>query len=156
MGPTEKRVRKWAISLEDLVDDPQGLQEFLSYLKREYSHENLLFWMAVQELRYGPGTEAKIKKKVKEIWDEFLSPGAKAGINIDAMTMEATKTAIKNPSRYTFEKAAYHVFLLLLKKDCYPRFVRSQYYKTLMTNAVNPGNKKKGVLNFSNFGFGPT
>ena len=22
--PTEKRVRKWAISLEDLVDDPQG------------------------------------------------------------------------------------------------------------------------------------
>ena len=24
--PTEKRVRKWAISLEDLVDDPQGTE----------------------------------------------------------------------------------------------------------------------------------
>ena len=46
-----------------------GLHEFLVYLKREYSHENLRFWMAVQELRYGPGTEAKIKKKVKEIWE---------------------------------------------------------------------------------------
>ena len=28
---------------------------------------------------------------------EFLSPGAKAEINIDAMTMEATKTAMKTP-----------------------------------------------------------
>ena len=72
-----------------------------------------------------------------------MSPGAKAEINIDAMTMEATKSAIKTPSRYTYEKAADHVFLLLLKKDCYPRFVRSQYYKTLLSNAVNPSNQKK-------------
>ena len=67
--PTEKRVRKWAISLEDLVTDSLGLQEFLTYLKKQYSHENLRFWLAVQELRSGPGTEAKIKKKVKEIWE---------------------------------------------------------------------------------------
>ena len=26
-------------------------------------------WMAVQELRHGPASEAKIKKKVKEIWE---------------------------------------------------------------------------------------
>ena len=50
--------------------------------------------------------------------------------------------------RYTYEKAADHVFLLLLKKDCYPRFVRSQYYKTLLANAVNPGNQKKRYHTF--------
>jgi hypothetical protein len=27
--------------------------------------------------------------------------------------------------RYTFDKAADHVYTLLLKKDCYPRFLRS-------------------------------
>lgn len=41
----------------------------MEYMKKEYSHENLRFWLAVQELRYGPGTEQKIKKKVKEIWE---------------------------------------------------------------------------------------
>ena len=46
-----------------------GVKELMEYMKKEYSHENLRFWGAVQELRYGPGTEAKIKKKVKEIWE---------------------------------------------------------------------------------------
>ena len=41
----------------------------MEYMKKEYSHENLRFWLAVQELRYGPGTEPKIRKKVKEIWE---------------------------------------------------------------------------------------
>lgn len=146
--PTEKRVRKWSISLEDLVVDSLGVKELMEYMKKEYSHENLRFWMSVQELRYGPGTEAKIKKKVKEIWDEFLSPGAKAEINIDGQTMEATRQAMKMPSRYTYEVAAGHVYLLLLKKDCYPRFIRSESYKTLLANAINPGNQKKRFFNF--------
>ena len=46
-----------------------GVKELMEYMKKEYSHENLRFWLAVQELRYGPGTEQKIKKKVKEIWE---------------------------------------------------------------------------------------
>lgn len=115
----------------------------MGYLKKEYSHENLRFWLAVQELRTGPGIESKIRRKVKEIWDEFLSPGAKSEINIDGKTMEATKTAMKVPSRYTYEVAAEHVYTLLLKKDCYPRFIRSDHYKALAANSVNPGNQKK-------------
>jgi regulator of G-protein signaling len=46
-----------------------GLQELLSYMKKEYSHENLRFWLAVQDLRRGPGSESHIKKHVKEIWE---------------------------------------------------------------------------------------
>ena len=41
----------------------------MSFMKKEYSHENLRFWLSVQELKTGPGSEAKIKKKVKEIWE---------------------------------------------------------------------------------------
>ena len=44
-------------------------QELLAYMKKEYSHENLRFWLAVQELKRGPGSETKIKKKVKEIYE---------------------------------------------------------------------------------------
>ena len=46
-----------------------GAQELLAYMKKEYCHENLRFWLAVQDLRYGPGTDVKIRKKVKEIWE---------------------------------------------------------------------------------------
>jgi len=147
-NPTEKRVRKWAISLEDIVMDPLGIQELLAYMKKEYSHENLRFWLAVQELKRGPGSETKIKKKVKEIYEEFLSKGAKAEINIDGKTMEETRLAMKSPTRNTYDKAAEHVYLLLLKKDCYPRFIRSDHYKALLTNAINPGSSRKRIFNF--------
>ena len=69
---------------------------------------------------------------------EFLSPGAKSEINIDGRTLEATKVAMKTASRFTFEVAATHIYKLLLKNDCYPRFIRSENYKTILANAVNP------------------
>ena len=46
-------------------------------------------------------------------------------------------------SRFTFEEAAGHIYLLLLKKDCYPRFIRSESYKSLLANALKPRNMKK-------------
>ncbi len=49
--------------------DPLGIHELMSYMKKEYSHENLRFWLSVQELKTGPGSEQKVKKKVKEIWE---------------------------------------------------------------------------------------
>ena len=53
--------------------------------------------------------------------------------------MTMTNTDIRN----TYDKAAEHVYLLLLKKDCYPRFIRSEHYKNLLANAINPGNTRK-------------
>jgi len=146
--PTEKRVRRWAISLEDIIMDALGVEELLTFLKKEYCHENLRFWLSVQELKRGPGSEGKIKKKVKEIFDEFLSKGATAEINIDGKTMAETVTSMKAPSRYTYDKAADHVYLLLLKKDCYPRFIRSEHYKSLLATALNPGNTRRKFFNF--------
>jgi regulator of G-protein signaling len=73
---------------------------------------------------------------------EFLAPGAKAEINIDGKTMEATKKAMQTASRYTFEVAAEHVYNLLLKKDCYPRFIRSEHYKSLLANSITTSKKQ--------------
>jgi len=145
---TKKRLERWAISLEDTVTDPLGVQELLAFMKKEYCHENMRFWMSVQELKRGPGTESKIKKKVREIWEEFLSKGAGAEINIDSKTMEETKIAMKTPNRHTFDRAADHVYTLLLKKDCYPRFLRSEHYKSLLANSLNPGSSRKRFFNF--------
>lgn len=64
--PTEKRVKRWAISMEELMSDPTGLQEFTNYLRKEYSHENIRFWLAVKDLRHC--FQAQIPEKVNEIF----------------------------------------------------------------------------------------
>ena len=43
-----------------------GLQEFTNYLRKEYSHENIRFWLAVKDLRHS--FQAQIPDKVNEIF----------------------------------------------------------------------------------------
>ncbi|KAH8272731.1 hypothetical protein KR026_006960 [Drosophila bipectinata] len=144
--PTEKRVKRWAISIEELVSDPTGLQEFTSFLEKEYSHENIRFWIAVNRLRRS--AHSQVARKVNEIYEEFLKPGAPCEINIDGKTMESVLRGLKNPSRFTFDSASEHIYMLLLKKDCYPRFIRSEHYKRLLDTGIQPSYKKR----FFNFG----
>ncbi|XP_076656055.1 regulator of G-protein signaling 11 isoform X2 [Halictus rubicundus] len=140
-SPTEKRVKRWALSMEELMSDPTGLQEFTNYLRKEYSHENIRFWLAVKDLRRSFQTQ--IPDKVNEIFREFLAPGAPCEINIDGKTMEKVHQEMKSPSRFTFDSAAEHVYTLLLKKDCYPRFIRSDQYRNLLAAGVQPLQKKR-------------
>ncbi|XP_074100690.1 uncharacterized protein LOC141528482 isoform X1 [Cotesia typhae] len=144
--PTEKRVKRWSISLEEIMSDPTGLQEFTNYLRKEYSHENIRFWLAVKDLRHC--FQAQICEKVTDIFREFLAPGAPCEINIDGKTMDRVHQEMKNPSRFTFDAAAEHVYTLLLKKDCYPRFIRSDHYRNLLAAGIQPLQKKRF------FGFG--
>lgn len=64
--PTEKRVKRWSISIEELIMDPTGLIEFTTYLRKEYSHENIRFWLAVIDLRRS--AHSQIARKAKEIY----------------------------------------------------------------------------------------
>ena len=65
--------------------------------------------------------------------------------------MEKVQQSLKSPCRFTFDAAAEHIYALLLKKDCYPRFVRSEHYKALLATGIQPSHKKS----FFRFGVGP-
>ncbi|CAH0748372.1 unnamed protein product [Diatraea saccharalis] len=144
--PSEKRVQRWALSIDELVSDPTGLQEFTSFLRKEYSHENIRFWLAVMDLRRS--STKQIPKKLEEIYEEFLKPGAPCEINIDGATAERVMEGLKSGSRYALDHAADHVYGLLLKKDCYPRFVRSDHFQRLLTEGRNVHQKKAKFFNF--------
>lgn len=45
------------------------------------------------------------------------------------------------PPRYCFSAAEEHIFILM-SKDSYPRFVRSEIYKGVLNNAQQQGAKK--------------
>lgn len=74
---------------------------------------------------------------------EFLAAGAPCEVNIDGKTMERTQAELKAPSRFTYDYASEHVYNLLLKKDCYPHFIRSEHYKALLAAGVQPSHKKR-------------
>ncbi|KAK7806684.1 hypothetical protein U0070_026180 [Myodes glareolus] len=61
------------------------------------------FWLAVQDLKKQPLQD--VAKRVEEIWQEFLAPGAPSAINLDSHSYERTSQNVKDGSRYTFEDA---------------------------------------------------
>ncbi|GAU98674.1 hypothetical protein RvY_09789-2 [Ramazzottius varieornatus] len=130
--PSSKRVKRWAFSLRELLKDPIGRDHFMRFLEKEVSGENLRFWESVQELKRMPNKQ--IPTRVKEIFAEFLAPGAHSPVNIDSAAAEITRKLMLKPNRYSFEIAAEHIYNLM-GRDSYQRFLRSDVYKELLAGA---------------------
>ncbi|XP_026129251.1 regulator of G-protein signaling 11-like [Carassius auratus] len=142
---TKLRVERWSFSFMELLSDPVGRKEFLTYLEKEFSAENLCFWQACEDVRHGE--TSKIPGKVDEVYKQFLAPGASRWVNIDSKTMEKTLEGFKRPHRFVLDDAQMHIYFLM-KKDSYPRYLKSDLYKNLLARAVVPQETKKSVLPF--------
>ncbi|XP_043107167.1 regulator of G-protein signaling 11 isoform X2 [Puntigrus tetrazona] len=143
--PTKLRVERWSFSFMELLNDSMGRKEFLTYLEKEFSAENLCFWQACEDVRHGE--TAKIPEKVDEVYKQFLAPGASRWVNIDSKTMEKTLEGLKRPHRFVLDDAQMHIYFLM-KKDSYPRYLKSELYKNLLARAIVPQETKKSVFPF--------
>uniref|UniRef100_A0A8C1FVF6 Regulator of G protein signaling 9a n=1 Tax=Cyprinus carpio carpio TaxID=630221 RepID=A0A8C1FVF6_CYPCA len=117
--PTKMRVERWSFSFYELLNDPRGRADFKIFLKKEFSGENLAFWEAAEELKWG--TAASMT---------FLAPGAPRWINIDGRTMGLTVKGLEHPHRYVLDAAQTHIFMLM-KKDTFYRYLKSPVYKEI-------------------------
>ncbi|EPY86459.1 regulator of G-protein signaling 9 isoform 1 [Camelus ferus] len=70
--PTKMRVERWAFNFSELIRDPKGRQSFQYFLKKEFSGENLGFWEACEDLKYGD--QSKVKEKAEEIYKSASPP----------------------------------------------------------------------------------
>ena len=52
--PTERQVRKWACSFQDLLTDVTGRYKFEGFCKSQYCLENIRFWQACRDLKSIP------------------------------------------------------------------------------------------------------
>ncbi|NXE87569.1 RGS9 protein, partial [Menura novaehollandiae] len=133
--PTKMRVERWAFNFNELIRDPKGRQNFQLFLKKEFSGENLFFWEACEDLKYGD--QSKVKEKAEEIYKLFLAPGARRWINIDGKTMGITVKGLEHPHRYVLDAAQTHIYMLM-KKDSYGRYLKSPIYKEMLAKAIVP------------------
>ncbi|XP_046935761.1 regulator of G-protein signaling 6 isoform X6 [Lynx rufus] len=133
--PSQQRVKRWGFSFDEVLKDQVGRDQFLRFLESEFSSENLRFWLAVQDLKKQPLQD--VAKRVEEIWQEFLAPGAPSAINLDSHSYEITSQNVKDGGRYTFEDAQEHIYKLM-KSDSYARFLRSNAYQDLLLAKKKP------------------
>ncbi|KAM6171423.1 regulator of G-protein signaling 6 isoform 5-T5 [Erethizon dorsatum] len=133
--PSQQRVKRWGFSFDEILKDQVGQDQFLRFLESEFSSENLRFWLAVQDLKKQPLQD--VAKRVEEIWQEFLAPGAPSAINLDSHSYEITSQNVKDGGRYTFEDAQEHIYKLM-KSDSYARFLRSNAYQDLLLAKKKP------------------
>jgi len=125
------RIQQWKFSFGNLLKDRTGTEEFRKFLQKEFSAENLDFWLACKRLKSRPINE--VKRVVKEIYSEYLDETSSTTnmINIDSRVKENVETKIKKDSsdRYCFDDAQEHIYNLM-KSDSYARFIKSDQYNS--------------------------
>uniref|UniRef100_A0A671SP56 Regulator of G-protein signaling 21-like n=1 Tax=Sinocyclocheilus anshuiensis TaxID=1608454 RepID=A0A671SP56_9TELE len=127
---TLEDTQQWSQSLERLLGSKYGLATFRTFLKSEFSDENIEFWLTCEDykkitLSYKMSPKFLIKWTVRQ-WLSFATQ-----INIDYHTREEIKRKVNSPTPQCFDEAQKIVYGLM-ERDSYPRFLRSEMYKTLL------------------------
>ncbi|KAI4583419.1 hypothetical protein MJG53_008632 [Ovis ammon polii x Ovis aries] len=86
-----------------LSEDAGSLEPAQSSISEQTETRDRRFWLAVQDLKKQPLQD--VARRVEEIWQEFLAPGAPSAINLDSHSYEITSQNVKDGGRYTFEDA---------------------------------------------------
>ncbi|XP_063796110.1 regulator of G-protein signaling 4 [Pseudophryne corroboree] len=146
---TQGEVKKWAESLENLVNSECGLVAFRSFLQSEFSEENIDFWLACENFKKTKFS-AKMSSKAQKIYEDFISIDASREVNLDSNTREETTKSLIQPSHSIFDQAQHKIFILM-EKDSYRRFLKSHFYLDLVSFTSGGSTKKmKGFSTDSN------
>ncbi|KAI8518387.1 Regulator of G-protein signaling 4 [Branchiostoma belcheri] len=136
-----EQVTRWSESFEALLNDKCGVQAFHGYLKTEFSEENLEFWMACEE--YKQLKPSKQAHRAKKIYNDYIAVQAPRELNLDAEARAETLARLTSPDEGTF-KLAQRKIAILMERDSYPRFLRSNLYQALRSQ-----NNTSQILNLT-------
>lgn len=70
--PTMEEIKQWAQSFDKLMKNPAGRNKFREFLRTEYSEENMLFWLACEDLKKEINKSA-IEEKTRLIYEDYIS-----------------------------------------------------------------------------------
>ncbi|KAG9467401.1 hypothetical protein GDO78_015023, partial [Eleutherodactylus coqui] len=101
------------------------------FLKKEFSEENLLFWLACEDFKKIEDQE-EMQSKAKHIYRTFLCSKASSQVNVEGQC-EVREQMLKQPHPLMFEKLQEQIFKLM-KYDSYRRFLKSEKFQKLRTS----------------------
>lgn len=124
---------KWAESLNALLASQTGVSVFGAFLRSEFSEENLQFYQACEQYRHS-SNNFSLQRRAKDICAMYIQPGAPREVNLDSKTRDLTIQLLQAPSHTSLSHAQKRIYSLL-DTDCYPRFLQSSIYLSLLQEA---------------------
>ncbi|XP_056377893.1 regulator of G-protein signaling 20 isoform X1 [Hyla sarda] len=129
-SPTLEDVYSWGQSFDKLMTTPAGRNAFREFLRTEFSEENMLFWMACEDLKK-EGNKNTIEEKARLIYEDYISILSPKEVSLDSRVREVINRNMLEPSQHTFDDAQLQIYTLM-HRDSYPRFMNSVIYKNLL------------------------
>lgn len=123
----------WRESFDKLLRSSAGRKVFGEFLRTEYSEENLLFWLACEELKQEESGQA-VEDKARAIYDNYISILSPKEVSLDSRVRDIVNSNMVNPSRRTFDDAQMQIYMLMYR-DSYPRFLNSALFQRLCGNS---------------------
>nr|XP_033810365.1 regulator of G-protein signaling 17-like [Geotrypetes seraphini] len=123
-------VSSWTHSFDLLLASPAGRSVFAQFLRTEHSDENMLFWLACEELK-SEQCAPHVNESTKKIYLDYISILSPKEVSIDATVRETINRSLATPNAHMFDEAQGQVYALM-HRDSYPRFLNSSLYKSLV------------------------
>ncbi|XP_050718160.1 regulator of G-protein signaling 20-like isoform X2 [Eriocheir sinensis] len=141
--PTIEEIRAWSESFEKLMTCSSGRKAFRDFLKLEFSEENILFWLACEDLKV-ENSPAIIEEKARIIYEDYISILSPKEVSLDSRVREIINRNMVDPTPHTFDEAQTQIYTLM-HRDSYPRFINSAIYKRLaqLNNNGSSGSSRK-------------
>uniref|UniRef100_A0A667YCF4 Regulator of G protein signaling 13a n=1 Tax=Myripristis murdjan TaxID=586833 RepID=A0A667YCF4_9TELE len=130
-----EEMSQWSHSLERLLASKYGTMVFQAFLKSEFSDENIEFWLVCEDYKKIKSS-FRMSSRAKKIFKRYIKAEAAREINIDHKTRELIWWNVKAPTTECFDEAQRIVYGLM-ERDSYPRFLRSDIYRTLLDSTSN-------------------
>ncbi|XP_047626518.1 regulator of G-protein signaling 19 isoform X1 [Phacochoerus africanus] len=134
--PSPEEVQSWAQSFDKLMRSPAGRGAFRAFLRTEYSEENMLFWLACEELKAEADRHA-VDEKARLIYEDYVSILSPKEVSLDSRVREGINKKMQEPSAHTFDDAQLQIYTLM-HRDSYPRFLTSPAYRALLLQGGSP------------------
>uniref|UniRef100_A0A1I7XUN6 RGS domain-containing protein n=1 Tax=Heterorhabditis bacteriophora TaxID=37862 RepID=A0A1I7XUN6_HETBA len=134
-----------------------GCDLFRQFLKKEFSSENLEFWLECEEFKKMKDGKKATTQKAHEIFKEFVSERSvrevrfvyylpvqptdlhiRFQVNLDSDTRAATKAALENGCQTDTFSLAQSRIQQLMEKDTYRRFLKDRLYLDLLDSYEVP------------------
>ncbi|XP_029023317.1 regulator of G-protein signaling 3 isoform X2 [Betta splendens] len=130
---SREELEKWAESLNALLASHTAVSVFGAFLRSEFSEENLQFYLACEQYKQS-SNNFSLQRRAKNICTTYIQPGAPREVNLDSKTRDLTIQLLQAPSLTSLSHAQKRIYSLL-DTDCYPRFLQSTIYLTLLREA---------------------
>uniref|UniRef100_A0A3Q3GHI7 Regulator of G protein signaling 20 n=1 Tax=Labrus bergylta TaxID=56723 RepID=A0A3Q3GHI7_9LABR len=136
LKPTLEDARSWSISFEKVMKSAAGRSCFRQFLRTEFSEENMMFWLACEDLKKETN-KTVVEEKVRQIYEDFISILSPKEVSLDSRVREVINRNMLEPTSCTFDDAQQQIYTLM-QRDSYPRFINSSEYADLLKNVEEP------------------